>query len=448
MLDINHKKVLVVGLGVSGVSAAELLAAKGAEVWLTDAGDSAEIAKKTQDLEKKGFKVETGVHTDDFARGAELIVVSPGVDHNALLKKIPSCQNVPLVGELELGYGFCASPVIAVTGTNGKSTTTELIGNIFSSSGLNTIVCGNIGNPLCGEVGSISGDSITVAEVSSFQLETITSFRPHIAILLNVAEDHYDRHGGFDAYKVSKFRVFENQEENDWAIIHHSLRADPSINDINSRVLFYGEAGTAAYIDGGKIVVELDGNKEIVMDSRDVHLQGDHNLENVMCAILAAKTQGIDSGDIIKGIDTFKALHHRFESIGVYEEIEFIDDSKATNIDATRRALESVNKKVILIAGGVDKGGDYTSILPVIRDKVKVMIAMGEAGGKICDAYSGSLPVIMAKNMEDSVQKAVKEANADVAVLLSPMCSSFDMYSSYKERGNDFQKKVKEYFQL
>lgn len=447
MLEITNKKVLVAGLGVSGISAAKLLAEKGADVWITDSGSSEEVRDRAHSLRGKGFKVETGAHTDDFASGAELVVVSPGVDHNALLEKIPSCNDVKVIGELELGYRFCKAPVVAVTGTNGKSTTTELMGNIFSFAGVDTVVCGNIGNPLCGEVDSISASGITVAEVSSFQLDTIESFKAHVAVLLNVAEDHYDRHGGFEDYKVSKFNVFNNQTEDDWAIIHYSLMKDPLVDGIESRVLFYGREGTAVYLDAeGRIIVDLIGDKEVIMDSTDVQLRGAHNLENVMCSILAAKTQGLSTGDIIEGISSFKALRHRFQQLGTYDRIEFIDDSKATNIDATRRALESVDKKVVLIAGGVDKGGDYTSILPLVQDKVKVMIAMGQAREKISAAYNSVLPVIMAEDMADSVSKAVKEAAAEEAVILSPMCSSFDMYSSYKERGKDFQQKVREYF--
>ncbi len=446
-INFTDKKTLVVGLGVSGVAAAELLFSRGAHVWVTEEGSSDVLNKRASDLETKGIKVEIGGHTEEFVLGAELIVVSPGVDHNDFLKKWPLCDGIPMIGELELGYLFCESPIIAITGTNGKSTTTELIGNMFTISGRDTIVCGNIGNPLSGEIDSISTDSVTVAEVSSFQLETMKAFRPHIAILLNVAEDHYDRHGGFDAYKEVKFRIFENQEASDWAIIHHSLISDPMIGKIKGRVLFYGAGGTAAYVDaGGDIVIDLNGKKKAVLNSAQVHLQGEHNLENITCSILAAKILGLSDENIKNGIASFKALYHRFESVGIFNGIEFIDDSKATNIDATRRALESVGKKVVLIAGGVDKGGDYTAILPVVKEKVKAMVAMGEARTKISEAYMGSLPVILAENMADSIEKAVKQASDDEVVLLSPMCSSFDMYSSYKERGNDFQNKVREYF--
>lgn len=440
-MNVKNKKVLVVGLGASGYAAAELLVRKGAKVRVTESDDSAELRERLDSLSPYQVKAELGGHTGHFCGGADLVVASPGIDPGVLPISAARKQGIPVWGELELGGSFCRAPVIAITGTNGKSTTTELIGRIISLSGRHAVVCGNIGNPLCGEVASLTKESVAVVEVSSFQLETIKDFKPCIAVLLNVSEDHYERHGSYDKYKAEKFRIFSNQSGEDWAVLHSQFYGDPLTEGIRGQVLFFGAEKGKEISGEGSTVFDMGGDG--VIDPEDIPLRGAHNLDNVICAILVSRIMGVGDRYIREGIMTFKGLGHRFETVGDLGGIEFIDDSKATNIDATRWALESMDKKVVLIAGGRDKGGDYLSILPVASEKVKAMVLIGEARERIKDAFSPSIPVLAAEDMAEAVKRASAVAKEGEAVLLSPMCSSFDMYSSYRERGEAFQGEVR-----
>lgn len=425
-MDFNGKKVLVVGLGLSGCSSAKLLAEKGALVKVSESEKSSELSERADELIGHEVQVELGGHTEEFCLEADLVVTSPGVDIAALKSSGIIKKGVPVIGELELGYLFCSLPIIAVTGTNGKSTTTELIGKIFSSSDRDVVVCGNIGNPLTGEVGKINGKDLLVVEVSSFQLETIEKFRPHVAVLLNVAEDHYERHGTFSKYKEEKFRIFSNQLEEDWAVVHESFRGDPMLSGVSSRILYFGKETDA-------VVTELESP-----------IKGSHNLENIACASVVSGIYDIPPEVVREAVLSFKALAHRFELVASFKGIEFIDDSKATNVDATCRALESVEKKVVLIAGGKDKGGDYSPAGPLVADKVKSIVVIGEARERIEKALSSFTSVIRALDLPQAVKLAYSEAEEGEAVLLSPMCSSFDMFLSYKERGEVYQKAVQD----
>lgn len=440
MRDIEGKNVLVVGLGVSGYAAARLLAEKGAKVRLTESSDTEVIRTRMEELTSIGVECEIGGHTESYLKDAEILVLSPGVDQASL--PIRPGPDIEIIGELELGYSFCRAPIIAITGTNGKSTTTKLIGDILALSGKHTVVCGNIGNPLCGEVNALTEDSVAVVEVSSFQLETIKEFKPHIAILLNVSEDHYDRHGSYDAYKASKFRIFANQSTDDWAVLHADLYGDPLGKTISAGKVYFGEAARSL---SGRARGDAEAGRGVEKaPDISIPLRGVHNRDNAACAFLVSNIMGIDKKYIKEGISAFKGLDHRFEMVGAAGEVEFIDDSKATNIDATRKALESMDKKVVLIAGGRDKGGDYLSIMPLVKDKVKAMVIMGEAGEKIKNIFSSEIPVLAAGDMPEAVKRAFAVASRGEAVMLSPMCSSFDMYSSYKERGNAFQAAVRD----
>jgi UDP-N-acetylmuramoylalanine--D-glutamate ligase len=443
MMKIKGKKVLVLGLGVSGYAAAELLATKGAKVKVSEAARGDEIGDRLKDLARYGVRCETGGHTADFCGDAEIVVASPGVDTRPLYLSGVLKKECELIGELELGYMFCRAPIIAITGTNGKSTVTELIGRILSSSGRHTVVCGNIGNPLSGETKNLTEESVAVVEVSSFQLETIRDFRPHVAVLLNIAEDHYQRHTNYDNYKAEKFKIFRNQSPGDWAVLHSDFRDDPMSRDIKSRLLFFGAPGSDAVLSKDGVTVEEEGKREIVVSAGKVPFRGIHNLENAAGSVLVSRIMGVDLSCICRGIATFKTLGHRFEKVGNFRGVEFIDDSKATNVDAVRRALESMDRKVVLIAGGKDKGGDYLSILPLVKKKVKAMVLIGEARAKIKDVFSSAVPVFAAENMAEAVKIASSVSAEGEAVMLSPMCSSFDMFSSYKERGEAFQSEVR-----
>lgn len=446
-MDLNGKKVLVVGLGASGFAAAEFLAKNGARIKISEQLDGIAVRQRLDALSAYDVEFQFGNHTPDFCGDADIVVVSPGVDAASQGLRSVLRTGVPIIGEMELGFMFCKAPVVAITGTNGKTTTTELIGKIIAASGKHTVVCGNIGNPLTGEVYDLTPNSVAVVEVSSFQLETIETFKPRVSILLNVTEDHYDRHGNLDNYKAAKFRVFEKQGPDDWAILNSSFRGDTLLKNVKSRQLFFGLGGSEdAFVRDGWLTVKFDGAVSRIMKWEEVRLEGAHNMENAACAALTAKIMGVSDDAIREGIMNFRGLGHRFERIGIFRGIEFIDDSKGTNIDATKRALESMDKKVVLIAGGRDKGGDYGSVRELVKDKVKTMVLIGEAGEKIKSAFASVVPVVMAGSMKDAVKISASLAAGGESVLLSPMCSSFDMFSSYKERGEVFQREVRELF--
>ncbi|MBF0216522.1 MAG: UDP-N-acetylmuramoyl-L-alanine--D-glutamate ligase [Candidatus Omnitrophica bacterium] len=441
-MDLKNKKAIVIGMGVSGISSAELLKSKGARVYVSEAAAADRFSAITRELSAKGIFAESGKHTKEFFEGAEIVIPSPGVDLRTEQMKDLIPPGAKIIGEIELGYIFCESPIIAVTGTNGKSTTVELIGHILKSSAVDAFVCGNIGIPFTRVVGSMTANSVAVIEVSSFQLETIDRFRPKIALLLNVTDDHYDRHAGLEEYKKEKFKIFMNQDSSDWAIIHTDLEGDPLVKDLKSNVIFYGHSRAAEDKRPAANIVNKPDPDHEVLNSGDIPLKGKHNIDNMICSIAASRLMGLADKEIFSAIKTFKTLDHRFETIGSFSGIQYIDDSKATNIDATRVALDSLLRPVVLIAGGRDKGGDYRQILSSVKEHVKLIVVIGEAKEKIRDAFGPFVNVIACGNMAEAVKAASENARQDEIVLLSPMCSSFDMFSGYKERGDVFRREV------
>lgn len=439
-MNLKDKKVVVVGLGLSGTSAAKFLAHQGARVFATDESES---ISSREELAALGVTLELGRHSEDFFTGCELVVASPGVCDEAAPLLFAKQRNVPVIGELELGARFFPGRIVAVTGTNGKSTTTELIGNLLGSAGIKTVVCGNIGTPITSLVDEASEDTVAAVEVSSFQLDRTVDFRPYISVLLNVTEDHFQRHGDLEQYKAAKLKIFANQLEQDWAVVHSDLCDETAISALRCNKVFYGLKMGPVKIEGETIVFSGSAGSEPIISLGAIPVEGRHNIENIMCAAIVGRILGLQNMDIERGIITFKGLSHRFERIGVFNDIEYIDDSKATNIDATKRALESIDKKVVLIAGGIDKGGDYWTIAPVLQEVVSAMVLIGEASEKIARVFEDEVKILKADSMADAVVKAKDFASPGEAVMLSPMCSSFDMFTSYKERGEVFQREVK-----
>ncbi|KJJ84562.1 UDP-N-acetylmuramoylalanine-D-glutamate ligase [Candidatus Omnitrophus magneticus] len=447
VLDKNFqgKQVLVIGLGRSGYASATFLKEKGVIVKCTEKEAGVKQEEYKNKLNALDIPVELGGHTREFCAGSQIAVVSPGVDLSPLLKNNILPSGIEIIGELELGFMFCSSPVIAITGTNGKSTVTELTGHVFKHSGLHTEICGNIGIPFINKAESLTDKSIAVLEVSSFQLETIKTFKPKIALLMNVTDDHYDRHINYENYKLAKFKIFENQNKNDWAVLHESFRNDPLLKKIKSRIVFYGASGVdnIAKISGEKILLSTGGSYAPVMTVSEIPIKGAHNLDNVLSVVTISGIMGVSANIIKEAVKSFKGLAHRFELVGVFNGVEYIDDSKATNIDAAKQALISSIKKVVLIAGGKDKGGDYTVIFPEIKEKVKSMVVIGETKQKLKEIFGKIVSVVEAGDMKDAVIKASKIAGTGGTVLLSPMCSSFDMFNDYKHRGKVFQDAAK-----
>lgn len=444
-MDVKNKKITVVGLGNSGINAALLLRQHGANVYATDAGAAKDLKYALELLKAKSINVECGGHTKSFIQGSELVVLSPGVENSSPAVKWADEMKIPIIGEMELGYRFCKGKIIAITGTNGKSTVTTLIGEILKNGGKDTVVCGNIGNSLCGEIPKISEDTWVVLEVSSFQLERIDKFKPSIALILNITDDHMDRYDKFSDYYSEKMKVFSNQEKCDFLILNYDAENLREVKDrARSKVLFYSkyDRSVDAYSEEGKIFCKHNNKVRKIGSVSNMILKGLHNLENVIACSLVGVISGVSEPSIRNAVLGFKGLAHRFETVDTIDGVEYIDDSKGTTVDSTIRALESCNRPVVLIAGGKDKNSDYSVIKDLVARKVKHLIVIGEAKDRIKEAMAGAVDVRDATTMDEAVKMAHDIADKGMAVLLSPMCSSFDMFRSYKERGEVFKKAV------
>ncbi|MDD2703102.1 MAG: UDP-N-acetylmuramoyl-L-alanine--D-glutamate ligase [Candidatus Omnitrophica bacterium] len=409
----KNKKVTVVGLARSGMCVARLLSGLGAEVWVTESGDNEINRANAAESVSRGLRIELGKHSAEFIQGRDLVVLSPGVPLDAPPVRWARDAQVPVISEIEAGWILCPAPVIAVTGANGKTTVTTLIGEVLAASGRNVFVCGNIGNPFCGEVERIGPHDFVVLEVSSFQLETIERFRPAISVILNLTPNHLDRYKDMDEYIAAKKRIFMNQDEGDYLVLNgdDAVLRDAA-RETGAQVRFFG-------IDKG-----YNPNQSAVM---------------AVGSIL-----GIER-NICEGVfRCFKGIEHRMEQVAEIRGVFFINDSKATTADSAVWALKDLHGPIIWIAGGRHKGIDYRVVLRHARGKVKQVIVIGEAGCLIRDVLGTEFPVNEAATLEDAVAVAFGKALPGDCVLLSPMCSSYDMFRDYEERGRVFKKAVLE----
>lgn len=433
-------RILIVGLGASGIAAAKFLSGLGKKIGLADEKSEEFLADTLKGLGGIPFTGHFGPHRQEDFNDYPMIVLSPGVDSELPVLRGARQAGVRVIGEMELAFSFIREPVIAITGTNGKTTTTSLIGEIFERAFGSVFVGGNIGNPLINYVAEGKKTPHVIVEVSSFQLETIETFKPRAAILLNITEDHLDRYRSYDEYKEAKYRIFDNQTKEDFAIIKKGLdaviRGTPRVLDFCAA----GELEEGAFFKDGRICVRIDG-KETSYPRSLSPLVGIHNTENLLTAILTAQIFGIDAKDVEEALRGFKGLAHRVEFVRSVSGISFYNDSKATNVDAAKRALESMEGNIILIAGGKDKGGSYRAIRGE-AGKIKAIIAIGEASGRITSELGDAIPTEHGDDMASAVQRAFSIATAGDIVLLSPMCSSFDMFKNYKERGDTFRRIV------
>lgn len=442
-MDLLNKRVTVIGLSESGFSAAKLLKRVKARVRVSELGDSQLFRKRAEGL--SDVECEIGAHTKRFIEESDLIVASPGVPMDAEPLIWARGRNIPVISELELGYLFCSVPIVAVTGTNGKSTTTTLIYEMLKSNNIRSYLLGNIGRPICEDILDVPAGSVISLEVSSFQLQTIKSFRPHIAVLLNITQDHLDRHSGMEEYRNTKLRIFENQKGGDYAILNYDIPEIRSISDsIKAKVFYFSTAQKVkgTYLENGRIFANIDSAPNEICKRSDIALPGTHNIENALAASLALRL--VDSkADAVKTLKSFRGLRHRFELVAEIEGVKYIDDSKSTTVDSTMKALQDFRgSRVILIAGGRDKGSDYSPISGEIN-KLKYLVLIGEAKEKIKHDLSGSdVSVQKSNTLEEAVSFSKRIAKAGDTVLLSPMCSSFDMFRDYKERGDVFRAAV------
>ena len=441
-MEIKGKKVLVLGLARTGRECARFLAQRGASVQVTDVRSEEELKQEMETLAALPIRYFLGGEDPDWLEGVDIIVPSPGVPAENVLLKEGSRRGIKILSEIEFACRFLRAPLVAITGTNGKSTTTTLVGEMLKASGAKVFVGGNIGTPLIGFVG---GDwEWGVVEVSSFQLEWIEEFRPRISVLLNLTEDHLDRYPNFRAYCQAKQRIFEAQDANDIAILSRDDRLVWEMRKrIRARVVSFGfsEVDDGVFV-AAREMIWRDGSREEKFPLSRVKIHGVHNVENMMAAIAAAKSAGVSASLIQKVLEDFPGLEHRLEFVREKDGVRYYNDSKGTNVGAVVKSLASFSDPVILLAGGVDKGGDYGILRQEIRQKVRRLVLFGEAQEIIARALGDLTETVIVENLEAAVGDAFAHARAGEVVLLSPACSSFDMFRNYAERGQVFKSLV------
>jgi UDP-N-acetylmuramoylalanine--D-glutamate ligase len=444
---LKNKHILVVGLGKSGLSVVRYLAREGASVTVSDMKKEADLEPGTvREMRTLGVTLETGEHKAQTFLRAERIIVSPGVPLDLAPLAAARGKGVPVTGEMDLAVQIMDTPIVAVTGTNGKSTVTAFLGALVQNAGHKVFVGGNLGTPLIEYAAGSSKADVAVVEVSSFQLDTMESFSPLVALLLNISPDHLDRYPSYEAYVQSKLKIFKNQGAGDFAILNDEDAALSSFappQDVS--VLRYGlktKDHRQAFVEGKGIRAGLPGKAKHFFDLQKCPLPGRHNVENMMAAGLAGLALNVEPSVIQHTMDHFQGLPHRLEFAGRVREVDFYNDSKATNVDAAIRSIGSFDRPIVLIAGGRHKGGDYAPLVRVAEGKVKKAFLMGESAQIMAQAFEDKIPYATADNMDDAVAKAFSVAKPQDVVLLAPACSSFDMFTDYGHRGRAFKKAV------
>ena len=441
--SVEGRRVVVVGAARSGIAAAELLRRRGAQVVLTEQRENFD---RVSALREAGIDVELGGHSQRTFDAADLVVTSPGVSPDEPHLAAARHRGVEVIGELELASRWLRGRVIAITGTKGKSTTTTLLGRMVAADGRPVLVGGNIGVPLSSQVDDSTPETIHAVEVSSFQLEMTTTFRPWIALWLNLADDHLDRHPTVEAYAAAKARIFANQHASDWAVVNLD---DPTVMAHSegiaaTRVGFspFGSTSHGFSVDGEWIVRRTGTATEQLVPVSAVELKGRHMLGNVVAAVATASVAGISTNAMRASLEGFHGLEHVMEPAGRIGDVSFVNDSKATNIEAARRSIESFDGRVVALVGGHFKGGDFRDLRSAVAARGLAVVAIGEAAPLVRDALADVVPVIDASSMREAVARAYDAARPDGIVLLAPACASFDWFRDYAERGRVFKEEV------
>ena len=440
---MKSKNCLVIGLGKSGLSAALLLKKLKANVRVSDSSKESKIISNINILKKHGInQIETGKHSKSFLDNCEIVIVSPGISMDNVLIVAAGSMGLPVISEVELGYLNCRAPIIAITGTNGKTTTASLSANLLKNAGYKTFLCGNIGKPFCDIAQKAEEKDYVVLEVSSFQLLTSDKLKPKVSMILNVDQDHLDYHANFKEYYMAKAGIFKMQDSNDFCVLR-----EKDFNDYYRNINIKAQVATVSqrlpadiYLKGQDIIsygVKFAKLSEINLDNIKA-------TENFLFLAALSKVLNISDEILFKTVNDFKGLAHRIENVGDFNGVRYIDDSKATNVSATRQALKTISEPVILLAGGLDKKTDFKALNLDFFDNVKLIVLTGEARHKLREALKNIKPLKVIENFKEAVVYAKNRALKGDVVLLSPMCASFDEFSSYKERGDVFQNIVKE----
>jgi len=452
-VELEGQRVLVVGAARSGLAAARFLHGRGVRVTISDRRPLEDMPEARELAQKLGAALEAGGHTRRTFIEQDLVVASPGVPSNLPELEAARTAGVPVIGEVELASRFLRGRIVAITGSNGKTTTTALTGQIFESAGFHAQVGGNIGKPyppLIELVETSRPETINVVEVSSFQLETICVFRPAVAVVLNVTPDHLDRHPTFESYAEAKARIFTNQTAEDFAV----LNADDPVcrryaERTRAQVRWFSrtravEAG--AFVEDGDVIYSGTPAQaplaQTMFGVEEIPLKGAHNVENVLAAVCAAMLLGADSQRVRAGVRAFHAVEHRLEYVATIGGVEYYNDSKATNVDATIKALEAFEGNLLVILGGLDKGSDYTVLRPLLAKRAHCALLIGSAADKIAGHLGDAVPLMRAQTMENAVAEAARRAQSGDVVLLAPACASFDQFQNYEHRGRVFKELV------
>jgi UDP-N-acetylmuramoylalanine--D-glutamate ligase len=448
--ELKNTRFSILGAARSGLAVAKLLKDRGASVFVSDKAPADKLKQAADELEQMHIPFELGSNTGRVLE-ASVLVLSPGVPSSVPIVREAVARGVRVVSELEVASWFCQAPIVAVTGTNGKTTTTTLLGEIFADAGRSAIVAGNIGTAFSLEVGKTGSDGVAILEVSSFQLDHIESFRPRVAIILNITPDHLDRYEhSFEKYIASKCRVFENQREGD-VLIYNSdddvtrreveRLANPGITRLPFSIVRPLEAG--AWVDAGEMVTTVYGTKSRVVSVMKIGIKGSHNLYNSMAATLAAQAMGIPSSTIGSSLMSFQGVEHRLEFVRELDGVRYVNDSKGTNVDSVWYALQSFDAPIVIMLGGRDKGNDYSRLRDPMKKHVRAVVAIGESADKVVQAFGSEFTVRKATSMEEAVEAGQELAQPGDVVLLSPACASFDWFENYEHRGRVFKELVR-----
>lgn len=446
MMEVAGKEILIVGAARSGAAAARFLRSRGARVTLNDAKPESGIAGASE-LRALGVEIAAGGHPAELFEKAELIVVSPGVPLALEPFRRARAAGVEVIGEMELAARFLRGRLVGITGSNGKTTTTALTGELLARAGLETQVGGNIGTPLISLVESSTDETLTVVEASSFQLEAVSRLRFFAATILNITPDHLDRYDSIDDYAAAKANIFRNQTAGDWAVLNADDARVAAMADLTAaRKVFFSrerELDEGISLRGSEVVWRAGGEERVLLRRDEIALRGAHNLENVMAALALGLACGAGSESMRETVREFRGVEHRLEFVAGIDGVKFYNDSKATNVDAAIKALEAFTEPVIVILGGKDKGSDYAPLARLVRERCRSVILIGAAAEKIAAAIAGSAQAVRAQTMEEAVERGFARARAGDVVLLAPACASFDMFNDYEHRGRVFKESVR-----
>jgi UDP-N-acetylmuramoylalanine--D-glutamate ligase len=446
-IELAGKQVLVVGLARTGIATALFCAARGARVTATEGQPESQMAETAAKLRAAGVTLELGGHRAETFVQQDLIVPSPGVPPTMPALAAARAIGIPVWSEIELAWRFLRGRLICITGSNGKTTTTALTGHVLETAGLPVQVAGNIGTPLISRVELSCDAGFTVVEASSFQLESVASFRPDVAVLLNITPDHLDRHGSMEVYGRAKARMFANQTEEDDAVVNTDDARAASYAPSRPQVYWFSRQKNVAngcFVRGDEIVFRRDGTETVLLERKVIGLRGNHNIENVLAAAAAARLAGVEPAAIEEGVRTFAGVEHRIEYVATISGVEYFNDSKATNVDAALKALDAFPGKLFVILGGKDKGSDYSLLRESLRGHARMALLIGSAAEKIEADLGGAVPVERAGTLAHALETAAKRAQPGDTVLLAPACASFDQFENYEHRGRVFKQLVRE----